>query len=57
MRKGIGGGWRQAGILAAAGLYALENNISKLIKDHENARIIAEGLHIISSTYLKIFNY
>ena len=43
-RKMLGGGMRQAGILAAAGIYALENNISKLNVDHENARLLAEGL-------------
>jgi threonine aldolase len=43
-RKVLGGGMRQAGILAAAGIYALENHIDRLIDDHENARILAEGL-------------
>jgi threonine aldolase len=41
-RKRIGGGWRQAGVLAAAGLYALEHNIDRLADDHENARMLAE---------------
>ena len=35
---------RQSGILAAAGLYALDNNISRLAEDHANARIMAERL-------------
>jgi len=39
-RKMIGGGMRQAGILAAAGEYALTNNITKLSQDHENAEFI-----------------
>jgi threonine aldolase len=43
-RKVLGGGMRQAGILAAAGIYALENNISRLEEDHENAALLAEGL-------------
>lgn len=43
-RKMFGGGMRQAGILAAAGLYALEYNISRLIEDHENAKRLARGL-------------
>ncbi len=43
-RKMVGGGMRQAGIVAAAGLYALENNIARLAEDHENAQILAEGL-------------
>jgi threonine aldolase len=43
-RKMVGGGMRQAGILAAAGLYALENNIERLALDHEHAEILSEGL-------------
>jgi len=43
-RKVVGGGMRQAGIIAAAGIYALENKIDRLVNDHENARILAEGL-------------
>jgi threonine aldolase len=43
-RKMVGGGMRQAGILAAAGLYALENNVLRLALDHEHAEILAEGL-------------
>jgi threonine aldolase len=41
-RKRLGGGWRQAGILAAAGLYALEHNIERLADDHAAARALAE---------------
>jgi len=43
-RKRLGAGWRQAGVLAAAGLYALEHNIDRLAEDHANARLIAEIL-------------
>ncbi len=43
-RKIVGGGMRQAGILAAAGLYALENNVERLADDHRNARALADGL-------------
>jgi threonine aldolase len=43
-RKILGGGMRQAGILAAAGIYALENNVDRLAEDHANARRLAEGL-------------
>ena len=43
-RKMLGGGMRQAGILAAAGLYALENHLDRLVEDHENARALADGL-------------
>jgi threonine aldolase len=41
-RKALGGGWRQAGILAAGALYALEYNIDRLAEDHENARLLAD---------------
>ena len=40
-RKRLGGGWRQAGVLAAAGLYALDHHVDRLAEDHENARLIA----------------
>lgn len=43
-RKMVGGGMRQAGILAAAGIYALENNVDRLAEDHEHAEILTEGL-------------
>lgn len=44
-RKMLGGGMRQAGILAAAGIYALEHNVDRLAQDHENAARLAEGLN------------
>jgi threonine aldolase len=43
-RKAFGGGMRQAGVLAAAGLVALEESPKGLPRDHENARYLAEGL-------------
>ncbi len=43
-RKILGGGMRQAGVIAAAGLYALENNVERLRVDHENAEKLARGL-------------
>ena len=43
-RKALGGGMRQAGVLAAAGLIALEKMPARLHEDHGNARILAEGL-------------
>jgi threonine aldolase len=43
-RKALGGGMRQAGILAAAGLIALERSPARLQEDHENAKFLAEGL-------------
>jgi threonine aldolase len=39
-----GGALRQAGIVAAAGMYALDHNVERLAEDHENARVLAEGL-------------
>jgi len=46
-RKLFGGGMRQVGIIAAAGIYALENNINRLAYDHMNARHLAETLRRI----------
>jgi threonine aldolase len=43
-RKILGGGMRQAGVIAAAGLYALENNVARLKDDHTNAQRLADGL-------------
>lgn len=43
-RKRLGGGMRQVGVLAAAGLVALETMIDRLAEDHANARTLAEGL-------------
>jgi threonine aldolase len=44
VRKMLGGGMRQAGVLAAAGLIALEESPKRLPEDHANARLLAEGL-------------
>ena len=43
-RKIYGGGMRQAGIIAAAGIYALEHNLERLADDHTRARVLANGL-------------
>jgi threonine aldolase len=43
-RKILGGAMRQSGVIAAAGLYALENNIERLAEDHANAERLAKGL-------------
>ena len=43
MRKSVGGGMRQSGILAAAGLYALSNNLPKLKRDNQIAQKLTEG--------------
>jgi len=44
LRKQLGGGMRQAGVIAACGLYALEHNIERLAEDHRRARQLAEGI-------------
>lgn len=53
-RKLFGGGWRQAGILAAAGLYAIEHQWPKLKTDHDNAQLLASLLGAIPG--VKIVN-
>ncbi|AOT10456.1 low-specificity L-threonine aldolase [Pseudoalteromonas luteoviolacea] len=45
LRKMLGGGMRQAGILAAAGIYALKNNVNRLAEDHDNARYLAQRVN------------
>lgn len=44
VRKHLGGGMRQAGIIAAAGIYCLENMVDRLVEDHYRARRLAKGL-------------
>lgn len=44
VRKAFGGGMRQAGYLAAAGIYALQNHVDRLQEDHDNALALAEAL-------------
>lgn len=48
-RKMLGGGMRQSGMLAAAGLYALEHNVEQLAEDHKNAKTLAEAFVKIPS--------
>ena len=48
MRKMYGGGMRQVGIIAAAGIYAIENNFNRLVDDHRNAKLLAERLREIA---------
>ena len=48
-RKVLGGGMRQAGVLAAAGSYALENNVTRLGEDHAHAALLASGLDEIDA--------
>lgn len=51
IRKVLGGGWRQAGFLAAAGIYALDNNVNRLADDHKRARILGDA--VIALGYVK----
>ena len=44
IRKALGGGMRQAGVLAAAGIHALEHHVSRLKEDHERAQKLSLGL-------------
>ena len=53
-RKVLGGGMRQAGFLAGAGIYALLNNIERLEQDHDNALALAKGLNEINSSNIHI---
>lgn len=53
-RKMFGGGMRQVGIIAAAGIYAIENNFNRLIDDHRNAKILAQGLSKIPGLYVDL---
>lgn len=54
IRKSWGGGMRQAGILAAAGLYALQNNLERLSIDHENAKYLAEKINSIPNVEIDL---
>ncbi|MEU2351041.1 GntG family PLP-dependent aldolase [Modestobacter sp. NPDC049651] len=49
-RKRLGGGMRQVGVLAAAGLHALDHHVERLAEDHENARFLAERLGVDPAT-------
>lgn len=49
-RKALGGGMRQGGFLAAAGIYALENHIDRLDDDHQRARALGQGLVALGYT-------
>ncbi|MGH3423434.1 MAG: threonine aldolase family protein [Nocardioidaceae bacterium] len=49
-RKRLGGGWRQAGVLAAAGLHAIEHHVERLADDHANASMLAEACGVDPAT-------
>ena len=48
LRKMLGGGMRQVGVIASCGMYALKNNVKRLQDDHNNAKLLANGLSSIS---------
>ena len=52
-RKMLGGGMRQAGILAAAGIHALDHHIERLAEDHEHARLLADAIGQMSGLALQ----
>ena len=52
-RKAFGGGMRQAGVIAAGALYALENNIERLSDDHANAQILAQAVNAVEGLSLR----
>ena len=52
-RKSLGGGMRQAGVIAAAGVYALNNNVVRLAEDHANAALLAQGLSQINDVTIE----
>lgn len=54
LRKALGGGMRQAGFLAAAGLCALDTVVPKLGVDHEHTRQLAEGIYALKSSVFKV---
>jgi len=54
VRKMLGGGMRQAGIIAAAGIFALENMITRLRDDHQRATLLAEGLKTVPGIHFEM---
>ena len=56
IRKQLGGGMRQAGIIAAAGIVALQTMVDRLGEDHQNARLLAEGLATIPGLLIDLEN-
>jgi threonine aldolase len=54
LRKMLGGGMRQAGVIAAAGIHALDHHIDRLSHDHSHAKLLADGLIAASGGRLRI---
>jgi threonine aldolase len=55
-RKALGGGMRQAGIIAAAGIYSLDNMLDQIKEDHKNAQRLAEGIDKIEGLWIDLEN-
>ncbi|CAL4175260.1 unnamed protein product, partial [Meganyctiphanes norvegica] len=55
LRKALGGGMRQVGMLAAAALYALDHNVDRLADDHKHARLLAQAVSSMESSCVKTF--
>ena len=56
IRKALGGGMRQAGVIAAAGIIALDNMLNQIRKDHQNTKLLAEGISNINGLSVDIGN-
>ena len=56
LRKALGGGMRQAGIIASAGIYSLNNMIEQIKEDHNNAQALAKGINNINGLSIDIKN-
>jgi threonine aldolase len=54
VRRRLGGGMRQSGILASAGLFALEHNRERLVEDHRRARELAQGVQAVEGLRAEI---
>ena len=54
LRKALGGGMRQSGILAAAGIYSFDNMIGRLEEDHSNAKLLAQALSQIEEIKIEV---
>ena len=56
IRKALGGGMRQAGIIASAGMYSLDNMLDQIGEDHKNAKRLAEGINEIEGLVIDLEN-
>ena len=54
LRKALGGGMRQAGLIASAGIFSLDHMINRIIDDHSNAKILASKLNIIKNLEINL---